>query len=201
MVTTLGLLQIRIILILLILVTLGCNNNSNEKNLTPLDVTTDLIEINQPINTQQYINPKLGLSFTFPNDWQITKPEDSPVEIVQLISPEGSIEIQFINDYPPPTIDLTSYSQALIDNLIIGNPDLIFDGPYKFAMLGPNPAIKYNFTTSNENIIGTTIISIRKLGMFSDSIIIQAQGDSISYKQSEEEINIILNSFNFSSMN
>ena len=104
MVTTLGLLQIRIILILLILVTLGCNKNSNEKNLTPLDVTTDLIEINQPINTQQYINPKLGLSFTFPNNWQITKPEDSPVEIVQLISPEGSIEIQFINDYPPPLL-------------------------------------------------------------------------------------------------
>ena len=68
----------------------------------------------------------MGLSFDFAKSWIVTIPEGDQTPLIEVYSPDSSITITILHEYPPPTIDLKSYGDALINNIVLENPS--FEG-------------------------------------------------------------------------
>ncbi|MDA1097230.1 MAG: hypothetical protein O3B84_08275, partial [Chloroflexi bacterium] len=71
-----------------------------------------------------YRNPDLGFSFAYPKDWLLSGSGGLDGVVATILSPDGAIEVDVIRDFPPPTIDLKSYGQALMAIAIGQQPSL-----------------------------------------------------------------------------
>lgn len=169
----------------------GCSQNTENSELKPIDITQNLVNPNQASNIQTFQDPNVGLSFDFAKSWIVTKPEGDQTPLVEVYSPDSSITITILHDYPPPTIDLKSYGDALINNIVLENPS--FEGA-KAILNEAEQKYIVDYLIDNSGLKGSLVILTRNSKDFSDSLIIQSVGEVENYGIWEEQIKIILDS-------
>ena len=169
----------------------GCSENTARSELKPIDVTQNLVQADQADNIQTYQDPNLGLSFDFAKSWIIVKPEGDQKPLIEVYSPDSSIIITILHDYPPPTIDLKSYGDALINNIVLKTPSfesteaILNEAEKKYVV---------DYLINNSGLKGSLIIILRDSNNPSDSFIVQSLGKTENYTIWEEQIKIIIDS-------
>jgi hypothetical protein len=131
------------------------------------------------------------MDFDFPKSWTVFKPEGDQTALVEIYSPDSSIVITVLHDYPPPMIDLKSYGDALINNIKLETPSMKI---INNVLTREERKYIVNYSIGVPNLQGSLLITMRDTKGLLDSLIIQSVGESDNYQAWEEEINIILDS-------
>ena len=169
----------------------GCSENTARSELEPIDVTQNLVQPDQTDNIQTYQDPNLGLSFDFAKSWIIVKPEGDQTPLIEIYSPDSSIIITILHDYPPPTIDLKSYGDALINNIVLETPS--FESTEAILNEAEKKYI-VDYLINNSDLKGSLVIILRDSNNPSDSLIVQSVGKTENYRIWKEQIKIIVDS-------
>lgn len=174
---------------------LGCSQSAGSSELKPIDVTQNLVKPAQADNIQTYQDPNMRLTFDFAKSWIVIKPEGIQTPLIEIYSPDSSITVTILHDYPPPTIDLKSYGDALINNIVLKTPsfentEVILNEREKRYIV--------DYLIRDTGLKGSLVILIRDLNDSSDSLIIQSVGKTEDYKIWQEQIKIILDSIKLS---
>jgi|TARA_B100001750_G_scaffold248356_1_gene278695 hypothetical protein len=169
----------------------GCSGSKESTQLQPIDITQNLAQANQVENIQTYTDPNINMDFDFPKSWTVFKPEGDQTALVEIYSPDSSIVITVLHDYPPPMIDLKSYGDALINNIKLETPSMKI---INNVLTREERKYIVNYSIGVPNLQGSLLITMRDTKGLLDSLIIQSVGESDNYQAWEEEINIILDS-------
>ena len=169
----------------------GCSGSGESTQLQPIDITQNLAQANQAENIQTYTDPNIRMDFDFPKSWTVFKPEGDQTPLVEIYSPDSSIVITVLHDYPPPMIDLKSYGDALINNIKLETPSMKI---INNALTREERKYIVNYSIGVPNLQGSLLITMRDTKGLLDSLIIQSVGERDNYQIWEEEINIILDS-------
>jgi len=169
----------------------GCFGSEESTELQPIDITQNLAQANQTENIQTYTDPNIRMDFDFPKSWTVFKPEGNQTPLVEIYSPDSSIVITVLHDYPPPMIDLKNYGDALINNIKLETPSMKI---INNVLTREDRKYIVNYSIAVPNLKGSLLITMRDTKGLLDSLIIQSVGESNNYQIWEEEINIILDS-------
>lgn len=165
---------------------LGCSPNSAiSETPTPIPSTE---EVSSPgssdllisdTNPEDYADPELGFSFRYADDWVINDPSATEGIVVEVASPDGQVIIDVLRDFPPPTIDLVSYAQAMAQTLQLSRPALRSVEEESVTLPDGTPAYRIAFRVEdgeNPTLLGDLLVAIRSLDESTEAFIIQASG-------------------------
>lgn len=167
----------------LALVILGCSPNAAAE--TPTPSTEDVSSTGSPsllipgTSPEDYIDTALGFSFRYSGDWIVDDPPATEGIVVEVASPDGQVIIDVLRDFPPPTIDLISYAQAMAQTLQLSRPTLESVEEESVTLPDGTPAYRIAFRVEDEDgptLLGDLLVVIRSLDESTEAFIIQASG-------------------------
>ena len=147
-------------------------------------------------SAEHYADLELGFSFSYASDWTLDDPPEQEGVVVSLASPDGQVIVDVIRDFPPPTIDIVSYTHVLTDILRLSLPGLEVGTEEAVTLPDGTPAHRLQFSVAGDDrLAGDLLVAIRTQGEIDEAFIIQASGLEGQYTAWTGPVLLLLQTF------